>query len=124
MKIDAVLVVDDNAALRHSMQRALEGAGYRVRLAANGKEALAVQAQNRADVLITDIFMPEADGFETIRHFRAAFPATRILAMSGGSTRAKGDYLRVAALLGVDATLRKPFGMDALLEALRSLETV
>ena len=122
MKISDVLVVDDNASLRRAMKAALEAAGYRVWLAANGKDALELQCRHHADVLVTDIFMPEADGFETIQSFRASFPAMPIVVMSGDAQRAKGDYLSVAALMGVEATLPKPFRVEALLQTLHSLE--
>jgi CheY-like chemotaxis protein len=121
--VQDVLIADDNVGLRQSLKLALEAAGYRVRLAANGSEALALQTEHPADVLITDIFMPDTDGFETIDSFRKAFPGTKIVAMSGDAQRAKHEYLRVAALIGVDATLQKPFQTDALLRTLRSLDT-
>jgi CheY-like chemotaxis protein len=123
MKIGAVLVVDDNASLRRAMKSALEAAGYRVWLAANGKDALELQEEHHADVLVTDIFMPEADGFETIERFRASFPSVPIVVMSGDAQRAKGDYLSVAAMIGVEATLPKPFRMETLLQTLHSLES-
>jgi CheY-like chemotaxis protein len=123
MKIGAVLVVDDNASLRRAMKSALEAAGYRVWLAANGNDALELQEEHHADVLVTDIFMPEADGFETIERFRASFPGVPIVAISGDAQRAKGDYLSVAAMMGVEATLPKPFRMETLLQTLHSLES-
>lgn len=117
-----ILNADDDAGLRSALKLDLETAGYRVRLAANGREALALQTAQPSDVLITDIFMPEADGFETIDNFHRAFPRTRIVAMSGGAERARREYLSVAAVIGVDATLKKPFQMDTLLGTLRSLD--
>ena len=116
-----ILVADDNASLRQSLKAVLEAAGYYVRLARDGAEALALQRERPADILITDIFMPEADGFETIDGFRKAFPATRIIAMSGEAKRVKSEYLSTAALLGVDATLKKPFAREALLSAVSAL---
>jgi two-component system response regulator TrcR len=119
--VPSVLIADDDAGLRSALKLALEANGYAVRLAANGNEALALQGKSPADVLITDIFMPESDGFEAIDGFRKAFPATKIIAMSGDAKRAKREYLQAAALIGVDATLKKPFRVGALLEVLRSL---
>jgi CheY-like chemotaxis protein len=116
-----VLIADDDAGLRQSLKLTLEAAGYRVRLAAHGGEAFALQAQRPADVLITDIFMPENDGFEAIDRFRSSYPATKIVAMSGDAKRAKLEYLPVAALMGVDATLKKPFRTEELLQILRAL---
>ena len=118
-----LLVVDDDADMRLTLKLALELAGYGVEVAANGKQALEAQRRQPADVLITDIFMPDADGFEAIDAFRSEFPATRIIAVSGGAQFTKRDYLPDAALMGVDATLQKPFEMEALLETLKSLAT-
>ena len=75
-----------------------------------------------ADILITDIFMPESDGFEVIDGFRKEFPRTKIVAISGDATRAKHEYLSAASLMGVEATLKKPFQAEELLSTLRSLE--
>lgn len=116
-----ILIADDNADLRESLRLFLEHAGYAVALAADGREALAAQHRFESDVLITDIFMPESDGFETITAFRRAFPRTRIIVISGDSKLAKLDYLKSATLIGADATLRKPFEPQALLDALRKL---
>jgi CheY-like chemotaxis protein len=117
-----LLVVDDSADTRESMKLLLERAGYRVELAENGAQALAAQRRRAADVLITDIFMPETDGLETIEAFKREFPQVKIVAMSGGGVRVGGTvYLETARIAGADAMLRKPFEMKALLEALRAL---
>lgn len=117
-----VLIADDDAGLLQTLKLALEAAGYRVRVAADGGKAFSLQREKPADVLITDIFMPDNDGFEAIDRFRRSFPATKIIAMSGDAKRAKLEYLPVAALIGVDATLKKPFKTQQLLQALRSLD--
>jgi DNA-binding response OmpR family regulator len=116
-----IILVDDNADHRLVLKMALELAGYRVREAAHGAEALRLQRERTASFLITDIFMPEADGFETIAAFRREFPQTRIIAVSGGGQRAKRDYLEAATLMGVDAAFHKPFEIERLLAALRLL---
>ena len=116
-----ILVVDDDADMRLTLKLSLELAGYAVDVAANAREALAQQRERPADVLITDIFMPDADGFEAIDSFRREFPGTRIVVVSGGAQFSKRDYLPDAALIGVDATLQKPFEIDALLPTLQSL---
>ena len=116
-----LLVVDDDADMRLTLKLSLELAGYTVDVAANGREAIEVQRSRPADVLITDIFMPDADGFEAIDVFRAEFPRTKIIVVSGGAQFSKRDYLPDAALIGADATLQKPFEIDALLGTLKSL---
>ena len=116
-----IILVDDDADQRLALKMALELAGYPVREAAQGAEALRLQRERSASFLITDIFMPEADGLETIEAFRREFPRTRIIAVSGGGQRAKRDYLEAATLMGVDAALHKPFEIEQLLDTLRTL---
>ena len=116
-----ILLVDDDADFRSMLTAALELAGYPVNVARNGKEAQSIQRSAPADILITDIFMPESDGFEVIEAFRKEFPQTKIIAISGGRRVMKTDYLATAGLIGVDAALQKPFEVEALLELLQKL---
>lgn len=101
------------------MRILLERAGYEVELASNGTRALEVQRNFPAHVLITDIFMPEMDGLETIQQFRLEFPAVKIVAMSRATGRT--DYLLTAGIAGADGTLQKPFTEETLLQALRKV---
>jgi CheY-like chemotaxis protein len=116
-----ILVVDDDADMRLTLKLALEIAGYAVEVAGNAREALEVQRRQPADVLVTDIFMPDADGFEAIDAFRHQYPRTKIVVVSGGAQFTKRDYLPDAELIGVDATLQKPFDVDTLLGLLKTL---
>ena len=116
-----ILLVDDDADFRTMLKTALELAGYPVRSARNGKEAQSIQRSAPADILITDIFMPESDGFEVIEAFRREFPQTKIIAISGGTRVMKTDYLATAGLIGVDAALQKPFDVEELLDLLRKM---
>jgi DNA-binding response OmpR family regulator len=122
MNAKRLLVVDDDADMRLTLRLALELAGYAVDEAANGREALEMQRSRPADVLITDIFMPGQEGIETLWHCKTEFPQTKIIAMSaGGDTSIKLNFLPAAALIGADATLRKPFDADELLDTVRRL---
>lgn len=116
-----VLVVDDDADLRLTLKLALELAGYEVVEAANGRQAIERQRAAPADIVITDIFMPDSDGFEAIDGLRRQFPATKVIVMSGGAQLTKRDYLPDAELMGADATLQKPFDIERLLKTLESL---
>jgi CheY-like chemotaxis protein len=116
-----VLVADDDPTLRGALKLGLEGAGYQVRLARNGAEAFALQQENPCDVLVTDIFMPDCDGFEAIDRIRKLSPRTKIIAMSGDAKRVKGEVLSAAALVGADATLKKPFQLDRLIQLLHEV---
>jgi DNA-binding NtrC family response regulator len=115
-----ILVVDDHRDICDFMHVALEAAGYEVRTAPEGGKALALQHEWTADVLITDIFMPGQEGFETITRCKAEFPQTRIIVMSAGTIPGmKYDFLEAASVLGVAATLRKPFTADQLVDTVR-----
>jgi DNA-binding response OmpR family regulator len=111
-----VLVIEDNADLRDYLRLALRGEGYDVLTARNGKEALGLIDGQGLDAVVTDLFMPEMDGIETIAALRRKLPQVRVVAISG---RPGVDYLTVARELGVAHTLRKPFEMDELLKALK-----
>ena len=118
-----VLIVDDNLELLESLALVLKSAGHEVDTAPSAERALATQRERPADVLITDIFMPDIDGLEAIAAFRSAWPRLKIIAMSGGGRTAKGNYLETARIAGADAMLRKPFAPDRLLTMLDSFGT-
>jgi CheY-like chemotaxis protein len=113
----AVLVIDDNATFREFCRMVLEAALHVVVEAPDGKEGLEAFERERPDLVLCDLFMPEQDGLGVIRELRRLSPATRVVAMSGGGTRAKGDFLETARAMGASDTLSKPFGREELLEA-------
>ena len=79
-----VLVADDEDMVRMVVKQTLAKAGIDVIEASNGREALEMQANDPADVVITDIIMPEQEGIETIVQLRKDYPDLPIIAMSGG----------------------------------------
>ena len=87
-----VLVIEDNAELRDYLRLALRSEGYEVLTARNGKEALALIDGQRLDAVVTDLFMPEMDGIETITALRRKLPDVKVVAISG---RPGVDYLTV-----------------------------
>ena len=113
----SVLVVDDTPDVCEFVQAALQSAGYDdVQVADEGGQALILQRRHPSDLLITDIFMPEQEGMETIAAFKAEFPLTRIIAMTAGTGFGKHNFLAAIELIGAHATLRKPFDADQLLQ--------
>jgi len=108
-----ILVVDDDAGVRDVLKSMLEMAGYSVSVAENGKEAMRALRVEGADLILTDLVMPEQEGIETIKALRQEYPHLRVIAMSGAFG---GDYLRIAAYLGAHGTLAKPIQMEALLK--------
>ena len=113
-----ILVADDDQDLRAAVRAALELEGYEVEAVANGECAMQAHEKRPADVLITDLFMPERDGLETVKYFRTRSPGIWIVAISGWKRSQLTDHLAVARQAGADAILRKPFTPDELLEKL------
>ena len=116
-----VIVLDDNRDMLESVRLLLARRGFEVQTCLRAREALEAQRLRPANVLITDIFMPEADGLEVIQQFRARWPDTRIIAVSGGGQKVKGDYLEAARQVGADVALRKPFDPEEFLDMLAGL---
>ena len=117
-----VLFVDDDVDFRQAMKVLLEREGYEVKIASNGSRALELLRARAFDVMVTDLFMPQMDGFETMIEARRDAPSLKISAMSSGGVLCKPErYLSTAGVAGADATLRKPFQIEALLEILDEL---
>jgi DNA-binding response OmpR family regulator len=116
-----ILVVDDNADLRSTIQALLQADGFEVAVAGNGEAALALHRSSPADVVITDLFMPDKDGIETILELKKLSPKVKIVAMSGWTSTQGSDYLRVAREIGAAVTLQKPFDPQELSRVVRQL---
>lgn len=80
----------------------------------NARDAVAFMKESRVELVITDIFMPDMDGFELLRTLSAAFPHVAVVTLSGEGRMTKDFYLECAQHLGAVAALRKPFDPDAL----------
>jgi CheY-like chemotaxis protein len=110
-----VMLVDDNPDTLATMKLVLQLRGFEAETYLHARDALEAQRRRPVDVLITDIFMPDADGLEVIQQFRPRWRRTRIVAISGTATKVKGDYLETARQVGADRILRKPFDPRELL---------
>ena len=115
-----ILVIDDDDDVRDTVCELLEVGGYEVAAAPNGRVGLAMLSERGADVVITDLFMPEMEGIETIMTLRASRPAVPIIAMSGGTKWDTVQSLKTAYHLGAMETLPKPITFDALMRAVRA----
>ena len=116
-----ILVVDDDDGMRQTLDTALSRAGYFIVQCSDGGDVIGLLQERRIDLLITDVFMLETDGLETITKVRNEFPDIKIIAISGGSRLAKHDYLPVAAKLGAHRTLHKPIDTPLLLKTVKEL---
>ncbi len=106
-----ILVVDDNADMRAYLHRLLS-ARWNVELAANGREALARIAAMPPDLVVTDVMMPEVDGFELLRRVRAGSGRLPIIMLSARS----GEESRIEGLTaGADDYIIKPFPAQELI---------
>jgi YesN/AraC family two-component response regulator len=117
-----ILIIDDEEQIRIMLRKTLEKAGYGVVDAPNGKIAKRLFQAEPADLIITDIVMPEKDGLETIMEFRKDFPGVKIIAISGGGLYGhEENYLNIAKKLGVLRIFPKPFNWDEMIESVREL---
>lgn len=116
-----VLVIEDDDHLRGMLREVLERAGYAVEDAPNGAAGLKRFAQRPADVVVTDIIMPEKEGLETIMELKRDHPGVKIIAISGGGARLDAQYLPSARALGADCTIEKPFEPREVIEAVGGL---
>lgn len=127
----SVLVIDDEADVTAAVRRVLERAGYDVTTVNGAADGIAAFEHRRADIVITDIIMPKANGIDVIKAIRELEAATGIIAISGGGNFGPlayqpeaittTAYLAAAEKAGANVVLPKPFSKDDLLSAVRSL---
>ncbi len=111
-------MVDDDAAVRESLERSLRFEGYEVRTAPDGVAALEVVARDQPDIVVLDVMMPRMDGLETCRRLRARGDEVPVLML----TARDGLADRVSGLdVGADDYLVKPFALEELFARLRAL---
>ena len=109
-----VLVVDDEASVRQAFSEALSRADFAVEVAPDGASAIRALAARRFDLVITDILMPNGDGFEVITDVRRISTELPVIALSETDFLGRLDLLQVALGLGANRALRKPVDADRL----------
>jgi two-component system, chemotaxis family, chemotaxis protein CheY len=114
-----ILIIDDSPSIRMFLEQTLAQADHIVVSAVDGKQGLKQMQQQRFDLVITDIFMPEADGIETIRHARDKGMLPRIIAISSKDSIV--NLLPAARLMGAMRTLQKPFTAAQLIETVSAV---
>lgn len=116
-----IIVVEDEALLRTALARYLQKKGHEVRMASNGKEALTALRDDPADLVITDINMPDMDGIELINVLRRGAGGPPVIAMSGGGLMQKEMLLHLAGKLGAVVTVEKPFDLTEIHDTIEEL---
>lgn len=109
-----ILLIDDQDSVRTVLRIALERDGYDVEEAVNGRQGLALYGKQPADLVITDITMPEMNGLDLMVELARQFVNVKVIAMSG-----EINVLAVAKQLGARETLQKPFEIDTFLGIVR-----
>lgn len=112
-----ILLIEDDDPLRQVIAQSLVLAGHEVFQAADGRQGLEIFHAATFDLVLTDLVMPGKEGVETIIELRREQPALKIIAMSGGMPRSD-FYLNLAAHLGAQRTLAKPFTPTELIKVI------
>ena len=113
-----ILIVDDEPFIRSLLRDALKTKNYETTLAANGEEALEALAQQRYDLVISDVVMPGMEGFELLKRIRKKYPGLRVIILTGFAREHEiSDFL----LHGANEYLTKPFQVTELLAAVEEV---
>ena len=116
-----VLVVDDDPDKRHLLEVALAMEGYDVRTSTNGQEALSAIESYQPDLIITDVMMPEVNGYELARRVREN-PSTRFIPIIlQSATRIEAEDVRLGAAVGALGFITDPTDLELLLSRTRTL---
>jgi CheY-like chemotaxis protein len=110
---ESVLVVDDEAGVRSFVEDVLAGGGYPVLHASDPWEALTVAETHRIGLLLTDVSMPQMNGYELAMRIESMRPETKVLFMSA--------YAEHAALIPKPKFIAKPFSADDMLQAVSEM---
>jgi DNA-binding NtrC family response regulator len=116
-----ILVVDDEPSMRHVIEDALSD-DYNVVNVTNGREAWDRLAENKYDLVITDLVMPEMNGIDLVMGIRKTYPDQKLIIISGGGgIQGRFDYLPVAQLIAGCTAMRKPFPITELRDAVKKM---
>jgi len=116
-----ILIIDDEPQIRSMLRLMLERDGYEVVEAPDGIEGIRAYRQKPADLIITDLIMPNKDGIGMIIELQKEFPDVKIIAMSGGGLNKPEGYLKGAKKLGAACTLTKPIDREEMLRAVKNI---
>ncbi len=116
-----ILIIEDDASICNLFARYLEGRGYQVVCAGDGVEGLEKLREEGADLVLTDIMMPEMDGLEVVREIRKVDDKLPVIAISGGMHAVSVNFVSVAQDFGADAIFEKPVALADLLASVQRL---
>ena len=109
-----ILVIDDDKAVAKSLEFMLKSIGHTVEIRFDGSEGMKAVKSSTFDLVISDIIMPEEDGFGVLHKVKKYDPSMKVILISGGGRISSADYLSQGKLLGANGVLRKPFSLTEL----------
>ena len=129
IKMKKLLVIDDEEEIRALMYDYFNGKGYEVLLAKDGVEGEEIYREQPGAIILTDMYMPEQTGLETIWRLRKDYPNLLLIVFSGGNRHQyrclfeePESALKAARLLGASYTFNKPVDMNELFKAVENLQ--
>ncbi len=119
-----ILVIDDNDKFRDMLRECLENEGYKVVTASDGKKGLDLYRKEPADLIITDLLMPEKDGMGIIVDLNREFSDAKIIVISGGGEEEDSaeSYLEATKVIcNIKYTFSKPLVIDEMLKTVKEV---
>jgi len=121
MKKADILIVDDEKILLEGWKEELTLAGYSVKTAESGKEALEMIKDDKPDIVITDLVMPGMNGVEVCRQVKGIYPDVEVLFVSGHPREIEKHLMDFLKAGGRDEFLRKPMIENELIEVIEKV---
>ncbi|MFK7818195.1 MAG: response regulator transcription factor [Planctomycetaceae bacterium] len=112
----SILLIEDDRDISTTVQAALRSAGFDVRAANNGVDGKKLLAEQRPDLVVTDMMMPKMGGFPILEHLKEMKNPPKVIMITANEG---GRHKAYAEMLGVVDYLRKPFAMDALVDSVK-----
>jgi len=119
--MNSILIVDDDVGVQKLFSVFLKGKGYHVETAGNGIEGLSKLQENKIDLVLVDIMMPEMDGLEVVQAIRKEDKVLPIIAVSGGMRDVEINFVSCARDFGANAIFEKPLVLAELLKSVKAL---
>lgn len=117
MQRNKVLIVDDDDIVLSGWKFSLESAGYYVKTALSGENALEIIEEEKSDIVFTDLLMPRMNGVEVCKNIKAIYPNIEVVLVSGHPTEIEKHLMDFLKAGGRDEYLRKPLFKDEIIEA-------
>ncbi len=116
-----ILIIDDDEQILTMLSQVLAKEGYEITTAIDGRQGIELYKEIRADLVITDIVMPDMEGLEAIRKLRKENNDIKIIALSGGGFVDPDEYLKIAKQFGAKYAFAKPVDLKKLKTTIKEL---